>query len=262
MKTALNMPKALIFDWDDTLFDGHALYHDVFAHILNEFAQQGIEPNPTLYTRETFDFDTHRMATNKDGKPIYATTADFWDAAYGKEVGPLAMNRMSQIIRSKHELASLGINLTEKILPGARELLTWLNAHHIPFAIASNSQNDVLRFFVEESLGNICRNTITIGRTIEDTESIKGTSPVMLEKPAPDMLLYAMDRLGVTKSDMIYHIGDDIKKDGGAALNAGITAIILGTEVHKSTLSIRNLSDLQKSLEQARMQQISGSFRG
>ncbi len=251
-------PQAIIFDWDDTLFNGHALYHEVFVDMFEHFHEKyGIEPNG--FTREEFDFNTHRVKRNALGEETFKSTRDFWIHTYGEEIGNEAMEYMQERLRDPD------LNLAGKEMPQARELLTWLKAHHIPFAIASNSQQDVVEQYAKGTFGDLVKGVPIIGRNVESPDA----RTIMPKKPEPDMLYKALEQLGLPASENILMVGDQFSSDGISGLRAGLTPTIILHQAkpadaelaaqynvdYSKTQYADTLADLFDALKQAKQQE-------
>ena len=102
-----------------------------------------------------------------------------------------------------------------RLLPGAREVLAAAQKAGMRLGVCSNKP----RLFTKELL-----DFLDIGQFID---AAFGPEDVARPKPAPDMLLKALDWLGVAPSDVLY-VGDMVV-DIETALLAGVTVWVVAT---------------------------------
>jgi HAD superfamily hydrolase (TIGR01509 family) len=106
------------------------------------------------------------------------------------------------------------LNQHPRTLPGVAEILLWLDAAGLPWAIATSSRPDEALASVS-SLGLSRRPLVVDGGDVEHA------------KPAPDLLLKAARSLGIEPGRMWY-VGD-AKWDMLAAVAAGMTGVAVAT---------------------------------
>lgn len=178
----------IIFDLDGTLLD---TLDDLAASTNHALA----ECNLPLRTRE----EVRRFVGNGVGKLIERAVQENTDEAVIKRC-----------------LAAFRAHYAEHCLdrtvpyPDIMETLTLLREHEVAMAIVSNK----LQAAVSELNARFFADHISIA---------VGETPQIARKPAPDMLLAAMDQLDATTSDTIY-VGD-ADTDILCAHNAGIRCI-------------------------------------
>ena len=101
---------------------------------------------------------------------------------------------------------------TREILPGIPEILTFLKAEKIPFALGSASKNARL---ILENL-----------KLLDDFDAIVDGNDVSTAKPDPEVFLIAAERLGKDPKDCI--VIEDAFAGVQAANSAGMTSIAIG----------------------------------
>jgi HAD superfamily hydrolase (TIGR01509 family) len=224
-------PAALVFDLDGTLVDTVETRIRAWLRVFGEF---GI---PT--TRE-------RVAPliGIDGKRLARDAAE----AAGR---PLPPGQDEEVDRRCGEIYE-SLNRDPRPLPGARELLGWLDGQGWPWAIATSSRREQ----VGTSLA-----VLEVGRepTIVDGSSVEQA------KPAPDLLLAAADALDQPPSSC-WCIGDSTW-DMSAAVAAGMPPIGITAGSAVSAAALREagavlvtdtLMELQAELHRRRGESVSG----
>lgn len=103
----------------------------------------------------------------------------------------------------------------EKFYPGAREAVAALQAAGFKTALVTNKMRMVTETFVQRSGLNADLDVLVAG---DDTDH---------PKPAPDMLLLACKKLGVSPTEAVM-VGDS-ENDAWAAKAAGIRAMLVST---------------------------------
>ena len=101
---------------------------------------------------------------------------------------------------------------TQEILPGIPELLAFLKAEKIPFALGSASKNARL---ILENL-----------KLLDDFDTIVDGNDVSTSKPDPEVFLIAAERLGIETKDCI--VIEDAFAGVQAANSAGMTSVAIG----------------------------------
>jgi phosphoglycolate phosphatase len=188
-------PKAILFDWDNTLVDTGATIFQAFNEMLVAMGQDPWSPE---YARLNIQL------SGREAMPLL-----FGDRAAEAEA-----------LFYKNVMACHLDNL--KPQPGAFEMLSHLSESEIPLGIVSNKRGDVLRLEVshlgwEKWFGPI------VGA---------GDSPK--DKPAADPILHALGSIALSPSPDIWMVGD-MPVDWACAQAAGCLAIAVGNhpEQHK-----------------------------
>lgn len=133
-------------------------------------------------------------------------------AAQGIEPTPENVQRFLQA----YVAAMMGSGLPEeKFYPGAREAVAALQAAGFKTALVTNKMRMVTETFVQRSGLNADLDVLVAG---DDTDH---------PKPAPDMLLLACEKLGVSPTEAVM-VGDS-ENDAWAAKAAGIRAMLVST---------------------------------
>lgn len=179
--------KAVLFDCDGVLINSEEIGFKVLSEMLDdELVKNG--GTPPMYTREefvemlsgiTYPQFMNRMKVDFLARTGVALTEDFYpklrdaiDAAQDKEL---------------------------KAIDGVRTLLSKLKAAGIPFAVASNSGREGLEKKLKQT-----------GLYDFFAPHVYSRDDVKEPKPAPDLFLYAADRLGGFKPDECLVVEDSI----------------------------------------------------
>jgi len=183
-------PKAVVFDWDNTLIDSWASIHD---------AQN--------YTFEWFGLPTWTMEETR--LRVRGSMRDTFPQIFGdrwQEAGDVFYQRFQE--RHLHTLTPL---------PGAEQLLMDLFAARYYLAVVSNKKGDYLR--AEASKLGWDRY---FGRII-------GAFDAARDKPAPEPVMMALQGSGVDFGRDVWFVGDaDV--DMACAVNAACTPILIRDE--------------------------------
>jgi phosphoglycolate phosphatase len=183
----LTKPKAILFDWDNTLVDTWPIIYNAMAHT---FTEMGSKPWSLEETKQKVG---HSM---RDHFP--KLFGDRWEEA-GKIYG--------DSYKSKHLE-----NLTP--LVGALETLRFLNATEIFRAVVSNKQGPTLRQEAEH-----------IGWD-KYFHKLVGATDAARDKPFADPAILALKESGITPAPHVWFIGDSAP-DVECALAAGLTPIVI-----------------------------------
>lgn len=182
-------PRALLFDFDGTLADS---FPAIAASVNHVRALHGLEPLSVEQVKPFVGWGPGHLL--RDTVPV----------------GDPAANALAYKEHHPSVLAS-----GTRLLPGARELLGALRAAGCPCAITSNKP----RGYTSELL-----RLLGIDALIAH---VFGPEDVAQPKPAPDMLLAALDRLTLLPREVIY-IGD-MTVDITTAQEAGVPVWVVGT---------------------------------
>ena len=181
--------RGLIFDLDGTLVD------TVYAHVLawqKALAEAGMALD---------GWRIHRRIGMSGG---------LFTRAVGRELGRDLTPEVAQALQRRHgELFSLLLP-GRRPLPGAVELLKFLQASRVPFGIATSGQRPEIIASLE---------VLEVGKDVVVVER----GDVLRAKPEPDLFLACQQRLGLPAADC-YVVGDAVW-DLLAARRAGILSI-------------------------------------
>ncbi len=181
-------PKAILFDWDNTLVDTWPLIHGGMRVV---FEKRGLTP---------WTLDEVKDRCHESGREAFpklfpndwqAALDDFYEYIHDRHLNDLVM------------------------LPSAIDLLKDLAEHSIPIALVSNKTKPLLVKEVEYlGLSDIFGAVVGAGDAVRD-------------KPDAAPLLLALDQLNVLPSTDVWMIGDT-PADWAAAKAAGVRAIGVG----------------------------------
>lgn len=193
MSTPLSRPKALIFDLDGTLVDTVGTRVTAW---LDVFRAEGIDADPADLA----------PLMGSDGKLLARTVAAraglTLDDVRAAEIDDRAGLRFGELNREPGPL------------PGVTELVAFLDANGIDWAVATSSQPGQVQASID-ALGLDGRPRVTDGSAVEHA------------KPAPDLLLSSAEQLEIAPA-AIWYVGD-ARWDMLAASAAGMTAVAVTT---------------------------------
>jgi phosphoglycolate phosphatase len=180
-------PRAIIFDWDNTLIDSWHAILDAQNHTLTAF---GLEPWTLEETRQR----------------VRGSMRDSFPALFGarwREAGELFYRRFTE----RHMQ-------TLRPLPGAPALLEELHESGLYLAVVSNKKGDYLR----KEAAHLGWDRF-FGRVV-------GAFDAARDKPAADPVHLALDGSGIRPGSWVWFAGDaDI--DLECAVNAGCVPVLL-----------------------------------
>jgi putative hydrolase of the HAD superfamily len=204
------LPKAILFDLDDTLFDHRRAsaialdaMHAAFAADLprEDFGQHHAEVLEIFHQRflaGEFTLDQARVARMR---------ALF--AAFGREIDSTTADRAAALYRAQHQS-------NRHLVEGARELLDALAPHCRLGIVTNNSTAEQI-----EKLRAL--NIASYFDTIVISEDAGVT------KPDPRIFAIALERIGAKPHETVF-IGDSIANDIVGATSAGMAAVWLCRE--------------------------------
>lgn len=202
------LPRALIFDWDNTLVDSWEAIAKAMNALRGEFAM----PEWTL---EEVKANCTRAA--RDSFPEWFGE-DNWKKAYD-----IYYNHFDRVRRSAKIAA----------LAGAEDLLRFLKAQNIPTFVVSNKHGEYLRL-----------EATMLGWT-DLFAAIIGAQDAARDKPAREPVDLALNKAGIKAHADVWFIGDS-EVDMLCARNAGCTPVLIGTHELAARLSVaRVFSDCQ-----------------
>jgi phosphoglycolate phosphatase len=183
----VSRPRAVVFDWDNTLIDSWHAIQDAQNHTLEAF---GLQAWTLEETRQRV------RGSMRDAYP--ALFGDRW-----REAGEVFYRRFSE-----HHMQTL------QPLPGAEALLSELAGQGLYLAVCSNKKGDYLRQEADH-LGW----SRYFGRVV-------GAYDAARDKPAADPVLMALDGSGILPGADVWFAGDaDI--DLHCAFNAGCVPVLV-----------------------------------
>ncbi len=180
-------PKAMLFDWDNTLIDSWVIIHDAMNATLSHFGM------------DNWTLDETRSRVRKSMR-------DSFPALFGDE-WPQAADIFYGHYREIH------ISRLEP-LPGSAEMLQTLHEQGIFMAVVSNKTGEYLRLEVQH---------LGWDRYLSN---LVGANDATRDKPAPDPVHMALSGSGHEPAMDIWFVGDaDI--DLECAINTGCTPILV-----------------------------------
>lgn len=221
-------PRAALFDLDGTLIDSVPDIADAVAELL---ATEGLPRQPDAAVRDMVG----------RGMPVLVARAF---AASGRPLDEAAHRAMVARMLTIYPKHLTGRTV---LMPGVGPALDWLESLGSRQAIVTNKPQD------------FCETILRHLGLWDRFELVLGDQPLggrLAPKPAPDMLLFALDRLGVATGDAVM-IGDsasDIESARAAAVfsvgvRGGYSAVPIG-ELHPDVV-LDDLSDLAAGLSES-----------
>jgi phosphoglycolate phosphatase len=183
------LPKAVIFDWDNTLVDTWPLIHYAINTTMEKMGRE-------LWSLEKVKNDIHK-SMRESFPPLFG---DRWQEA-------------GEIYKSSYRSQHL-----EKLefLPGAIELINFLHQKGILLFVISNKMGDTLR--LEVSSLNLDGKFL----------SLVGSGDAKMDKPHKAPVDLALQGSGLdAKKDLIWFVGDTIT-DVECAINSSCQPILYG----------------------------------
>lgn len=180
-------PKLVIFDFDGTLFDTHAVTSKLFAQTFEDFGIEG------------WDSEVFRVNNHLPGNELLKVFLPSSSENFRKSV----IMHYRQLLG----LASFDSKLT--MLNESAEVLDYLESLTIPVAILSNRPTDQIKRMVYSS-----------GIPDHVFSEIVGVDRCRRPKPSPIGIQLLQRNFGVARAESILMIGDSIA-DHDAALAAG-----------------------------------------
>ena len=193
----MRCPRAILFDWDNTLVDSWATIHDALNFLMRamdkpEWSLDETRERVRLSLRESF--------------PIHF--GERWE-----EARDIYLDRFREIHLDR--LAAL---------PGREEMLRSLAETGIFLGVVSNKTGPLLRREVER-LG-----------WADFFGSIVGAGDAAADKPACEPVRLALSRGGVEPGEQVWFVGDTAL-DMQCAENSGCIAVLLGSPVSSDEFS-------------------------
>jgi HAD superfamily hydrolase (TIGR01509 family) len=217
-------PGALVLDLDGTLVDTVETRIRAWLAVFEEF---GI-PTSRSHVAQLIGIDGRRLA-----REVAATA--------GQDLPQGGDEEIDQRCGETYE----GLNRHPRPLPGARELLIWLTAQELPWAIATSSRREQVA-------------TSVAALDLPDPPTIVDGTHVERAKPAPDLLLLAARELS-RQAAKCWCVGDSTW-DMAAAVAAGMVpvGVTAGSAVTADALRTSGarlvsttLNELRQELSQA-----------
>jgi HAD superfamily hydrolase (TIGR01509 family) len=187
--TNVDLPHAVLFDLDGTLVDTVGTRVEAWSDV---FSRLGIAS------------DREHLGTlmGSDGKYLARQVA----LRAGRELSDAEASAIDHLAGARFG----ELNQQPRPLPGARQILEYLDAAGVTWAIATSSRPEQVQVSVD-AVGLRHQPFVADGSHVEHA------------KPAPDLLLAAAEQMGVAPRGTWY-VGDSVW-DMRAAVSAGMTAV-------------------------------------
>lgn len=205
------LPRAVIFDWDNTLVDSWP----AIAEAIN-------------YTRAAFDLE--QWTVEEISARCTRAARDSFPEWFGKdwEKAYEIYYRGFDEIRRKREIQTL---------PGAPEILHWLKSKSIPAFVVSNKRGDYLRLEVERLQWQ------------DYFVNVVGAQDSPRDKPARDHVDHALRPSGIVPDASVWFVGDS-ETDIACARNSGCKPILIGNTMEAERLAVADVfTDCKNLLE-------------
>ncbi len=207
----LTLPRAVIFDWDNTLVDSWPAIMQSINYVRAQFGLptwtlDEIKTNCTRAARDSFP-----EWFGDDWKKAYDIYYDHFDR----------VRKMSSITP----------------LAGAEDLLRWLKAQNIPAFVVSNKHGKYLRLETEMLAW---KNLFA---------AIVGAQDTANDKPARDPVDHALKQAGIVAHADVWFIGDS-EVDMLCARNTGCTPVLIGNADMAARLSVARVFSDCKTLHE------------
>ena len=194
-----DFPRAVIFDWDNTLVDSWGAIGGAMNHVRQSFGEPTWSP------------DQIKQNCVRSAREIFPE----WYGERWKQANDLFYSRFTEIRRT----APL------QILPGSQDTLDLLKAQHIPMFIVSNRHGPQLR----QEVANLGWH--------EYFQGVVGAQDAKADKPSRAPVDLALSHGDLTAGSDIWFVGDS-EVDVVCATNAGCTAVYVGNMENATRLSV------------------------
>ena len=216
--TDLVSPDVILFDWHATLVDTHeAMYHAV-DDVLLKFGELGLLDRMTKDGHSKIDEDAKLVEYVRNNLRLHPkikaeqkiSRTDIFEVLFDadEEAKAIAHEEFNKCYR----------NHFGEIYPfeeGIEEMLITLRSHGIKLGVLTNRNREFLEHEINvihvEGWGHLF-DTVVCGDDVEK------------RKPAPDLILKALDNLGMGPGSDCWYVGDSTT-DTIAAKEAGVTNI-------------------------------------
>ncbi|MFN5381828.1 MAG: HAD family hydrolase [Alphaproteobacteria bacterium] len=187
----LTKPKAIIFDWDNTLVDSwHKLHFAI---------------NSTLEAMQMEAWSLDEVKAR-----MHHSSRDFFPRVFGPKADD-AKNHFYSVYRAKFA------NMVDP-LDNARDTLELLRDQNIKATVLSNKKGDILR------------NEVKIANWVHYFQLIVGATDCAEDKPSPVPVHHILQHIQVEPGDHIWFVGDTIV-DMECANNTGCRPILFGEQI-------------------------------
>ncbi|WP_134090104.1 HAD family phosphatase [Olivibacter sp. XZL3] len=211
--------KAVLFDLDGTIIDSEWFYYKAWKKVLAEYG---------------FELDSDTWLTSLAGKTdVQAMEVLQGEHGFQTEVEPF-LERVKSAIAQQYEEELV------PLMPGAKELITYLHGKQVTLALVTSSKREVATYYLEaHDLMKYFKLLVT-------------RTEVTHTKPHPEPYLMCIAQLGFNKEDCL--VLEDSLTGTKAADAAGLTCWAVQTHEHirKSLVVDRTFDNLHQVLEAIR----------
>jgi phosphoglycolate phosphatase len=199
--TKLEKPRAIIFDWDDTLVDNFETAFKALNTALTHMGAQG------------WTADEARRRSGPSARDLFTSLfgADRW-----KEADKVYYDTFCALVEQN-----------VKLHENAENFLKLLHDNGIFMAVVSNKRNPLLG-----------REVKHLGFD-KYFPKVVGAGEASADKPSPAPLLMALEGTGIEPGPHVWYLGDS-HTDMMCAISAGCTAVLLETKPPPADLLIKN----------------------
>lgn len=205
----------VIFDMDGVLFDSEKMY---IQHLIDFFKKYDID----------ITFEDGLQFVGIDNKKYYDLAFQFWKNKTSKETFEIILKDYLHTVERNYSLI-----IRENVI----ELLDYLKNNGYKIALASSSRIELINEALESANILFYFDLITSGTAFKES------------KPNPEIYLYTIDKMHVTKDETI--IIEDSFPGILAAKNAGIDVVAIYDEKYKinqnqANYIINDIIDIKK----------------
>ena len=193
MSNIRNYPKAILFDWDDTLIDN---WHSIHGGLNAALIAMGQQP----------------WSIEKTKSNVRRSMRDSFPALFGKKWKEAANIYLTHVKRNHLE--------TINILNFVPELLDYIDKEETYLAVVSNKN------------GALLRQEIDFLKWKNLFSSVVGADDAIRDKPDRAPIDMALDGSGILNSTQVWFVGD-APSDIECAHNAGVLGVLLQNESNK-----------------------------
>jgi phosphoglycolate phosphatase len=195
----LPSPRAVIFDWDNTLVDSWPAIAEAINRTRAALGREVWTPD-----------EIRRRCTRAARESFPEWFGEEWEKAY-----EIYYQGFDEIRRQREIVA----------LPGAHDLLQWLQRQAIPAFVVSNKRGDYLRLEAERLNWR--------GFFV----SVVGAQDSPRDKPAREHVDHALRPSGIAADASVWFVGDS-ETDMLCARNAGCTPVFIGDSAEAERLAV------------------------
>ena len=220
--------RGILFDFNGTLFFDSRMHMDAFAETCRRYSK---EP-----------FSDEYMINNVFGR----TNTRIFKENFKADATDLECEVFNDVKKKLYFDACLSRPERMHLVDGAAQMLDYLSANSIPFALATGSDREELDFFMEH---------LGLGRWFDFDKNIVFTDGSFRGKPEPDCYILAAEKIGLIPEECA--VFEDGRSGIAAAHAAGCTRVVAISETgipapfdspDEVTAAYNSLSDWRNAL--------------